>query len=96
MEPGPSTGVDVAARVRVGSGDELSAGTDGGTDRKETGMLYWALVFFVVAIIAAVFGFGGIASASAGIAQLLFFVFLALLVISLVVHVVRGRSPPVT
>lgn len=59
-------------------------------------MLYWALVFFVVAIIAAVFGFGGIASASAGIAQLLFFVFLALLVISLVVHVVRGRSPPVT
>ncbi len=58
-------------------------------------MLYWALVFFVVAIIAAVFGFGGIASASAGIAQLLFFVFLALLVISLVVHVVRGRSPPV-
>ncbi len=58
-------------------------------------MLYWALVFFVVAIIAAVFGFGGIASASAGIAQLLFFVFLALLVISLIVHVVRGRSPPV-
>jgi len=59
-------------------------------------MLYWALVFFVVAIIAAVFGFGGIASASAGIAQLLFFIFLALLVISLIVHVVRGRSPPVT
>ncbi|HRY23777.1 MAG: DUF1328 domain-containing protein [Geminicoccaceae bacterium] len=59
-------------------------------------MLYWALVFFVVAIIAAVFGFGGIASASAGIAQLLFFIFLALLVISLVVYVIRGRSPPVT
>ena len=41
-------------------------------------MLYWALVFFVVAIVAAVFGFGGIASASAGIAQILFFVFLVL------------------
>ena len=30
-------------------------------------MLYWAILFFVVAIVAAVFGFGGIASASAGI-----------------------------
>ncbi|HIG21862.1 DUF1328 domain-containing protein [Henriciella sp.] len=42
-------------------------------------MLGWALTFFVLAIIAAVFGFGGIAGASAGIAQILFFVFLALL-----------------
>ena len=41
-------------------------------------MLYWALVFFLVAIIAAVFGFSGIATASAGVAQLLFFVFVAL------------------
>ena len=52
-------------------------------------MLYWALVFFVVAIIAAVFGFGGIASASAGIAQILFFIFLALFVITLVMRLVR-------
>lgn len=71
---------------------EVESEDDGGTDRKEMGMLYWALVFFVVAIIAAVFGFGGIASASAGIAQLLFFIFLALLVISLIVHFVRGRG----
>ena len=41
-------------------------------------MLYWAVIFFVVAIVAAVFGFGGIASASVGIAQLLFFIFVAL------------------
>ena len=39
-------------------------------------MLGWALAFLVIAIIAAVFGFGGIATASAGIAQILFFVFL--------------------
>ena len=58
-------------------------------------MLYWALVFLVVAIIAGLFGFGGIASASAGIAQTLFFVSLLLLVVSLVWHFVRGRSPPV-
>ena len=31
-------------------------------------MLYWALVFFVVAILAAIFGFGGIAAGAAGIA----------------------------
>jgi uncharacterized membrane protein YtjA (UPF0391 family) len=35
-------------------------------------MLYWALVFLIVAIIAAIFGFGGVAVAAAGIAKLLF------------------------
>ena len=52
-------------------------------------MLYWAILFFVVAIVAAVFGFGGIASASAGIAQVLFFIFLVLFVIALVMKFVR-------
>lgn len=55
----------------------------------EDAMLSWALIFFVVAIIAAVFGFGGIASASAGIAQILFFLFLVLFVVSLVMGMVR-------
>lgn len=53
-------------------------------------MLHWALVFFVVAIIAAIFGFGGIASASAGIAQVLFFIFVALFLIALVMRAVRS------
>jgi uncharacterized membrane protein YtjA (UPF0391 family) len=56
-------------------------------------MLYWAAVFLVIALVAALFGFGGIASASAGIAQTLFFVFLILMIISIVMHLVRGRSP---
>ena len=60
--------------------------------QKEIVMLGWALAFFVLAIIAAAFGFGGIAGASAGIAQLLFFVFLALLVITFIARAVRGRS----
>lgn len=55
-------------------------------------MLHWALVFFVVAIIAAIFGFGGIASASAGIAQVLFFIFVALFVITLLMRVFRRAS----
>jgi uncharacterized membrane protein YtjA (UPF0391 family) len=56
-------------------------------------MLYWALVFLVVALIAGALGFGGIAGASAGIAKILFFIFLVLLVISLVTHVMRGSAP---
>ncbi|MFY9642818.1 MAG: DUF1328 family protein [Rhodomicrobium sp.] len=55
-------------------------------------MLGWALLFLVVAIIAGAFGFGGIAAASAGIAQIIFYIFLALLVVSLIYHFVRGSS----
>ncbi len=57
-------------------------------------MLGWALTFFVLAIIAAIFGFGGIAVASAEIAKIIFFAFLVLFVISLIGAAVRGRSPP--
>jgi uncharacterized membrane protein YtjA (UPF0391 family) len=58
-------------------------------------MLYWAAVFFVIALISAIFGFGGIAQASMGVAQILFFIFLILFIISLIVGVVgRGRRPP--
>ena len=52
-------------------------------------MLSWARIFFVVAIISADFGFGGIASASAGIAQVLFFLFLVLFVVSLIMGMAR-------
>ena len=47
-------------------------------------MLYYALLFLVVAIIAGALGFGGIAGASVGIAKILFFVFLILFLASLV------------
>jgi uncharacterized membrane protein YtjA (UPF0391 family) len=56
-------------------------------------MLSWALVFFVLAIVAAALGFGGIAGASAGIAQILFFIFLALMVLSFAARALRGRPP---
>jgi uncharacterized membrane protein YtjA (UPF0391 family) len=57
-------------------------------------MLYWALVFFIVAIVAALFGFGGIAAGAVSIAQVLFFIFLVLFVISLIMGLVRrgGRT----
>ena len=53
-------------------------------------MLSWALTFLVLALIAALFGFGGIATASASIAKFLFFLFVDMFVVSLVV----GRSRP--
>lgn len=49
-------------------------------------MLGWALTFLIVAIIAAAFGFTGIAGASAWIAQLLFVVFLLALIVSAILH----------
>jgi uncharacterized membrane protein YtjA (UPF0391 family) len=52
-------------------------------------MLHYALVFLVIAIVAALFGFGGIAVASAGIAKILFFLFLIAFVISLIMHAGR-------
>jgi len=52
-------------------------------------MLYWALTFFVVVLIAAILGFGGVAIAAASIAKILFFVFLVLFLFSLVAHMSR-------
>jgi uncharacterized membrane protein YtjA (UPF0391 family) len=52
-------------------------------------MLSWALGFFIVAIIAAIFGFGGIATGAANIAQFLFWLFVILFVVSLVVGLVK-------
>jgi uncharacterized membrane protein YtjA (UPF0391 family) len=52
-------------------------------------MLYWAAVFFIIAIIAAVFGFGGVAAGATQIAMILFWVFLILFVLSLVFGLVR-------
>jgi uncharacterized membrane protein YtjA (UPF0391 family) len=54
-------------------------------------MLYWTLIFLVVALVAGLFGFGGIASASAGIAQILFGIFILLFLVSLVVGAMRNR-----
>jgi uncharacterized membrane protein YtjA (UPF0391 family) len=52
-------------------------------------MLRWALIFFVVALLAAVLGFTGIALAAAGIAKILFYVFVILFAVSLLRHVAR-------
>ena len=58
-------------------------------------MLGWSIAFFIITLVAALFGFGGIAAAAAGIAKTLFAVFIVLFLITLVVHLLRGRSPRV-
>lgn len=52
-------------------------------------MLYYALVFFLIALVAAIMGFGGMAIAFAGVAKILFFLFIVLFLVSLVMHVGR-------
>lgn len=52
-------------------------------------MLRWSITFFIVAIIAALFGFSEIAGTATGIAKVLFFVFLVLFVLSLLFSGVR-------
>ena len=54
-------------------------------------MLYYTIVFFLIAIVAGALGFGGIAGASTGIAQILFFVFL----IGFIITLVLGRKPKI-
>jgi uncharacterized membrane protein YtjA (UPF0391 family) len=59
-------------------------------------MLAWAITFLIIALIAAVLGFGGIAGTAIGIAKLVFYVFVVLFLISLVYHLITGRRPPVS
>ena len=58
-------------------------------------MLGWAITFLIVALIAALLGFGGIAGTAVEIAKLIFFVAIILFAISVVVVLLRGRSPTV-
>jgi uncharacterized membrane protein YtjA (UPF0391 family) len=58
-------------------------------------MLGWAIGFFLIAIIAAVFGFGGIAAGASSIAQILFFVFIVLFLASLIMSFFRRGNASV-
>jgi uncharacterized membrane protein YtjA (UPF0391 family) len=55
----------------------------------EVDMLYYAIVFFVIALVAALFGFGGIAAGAAGIAKILFFAFLVIAIVTFLMSLAR-------
>lgn len=55
-------------------------------------MLKWALIFFVISLIAGGLGFSGVSAATGGIARILFFVFLAIFLIFLVLGLMAGKA----
>jgi uncharacterized membrane protein YtjA (UPF0391 family) len=79
-----------------GASPLVAKGNAGGGRRKGEGgaMLYWAVVFLIIAIIAGVLGFGGIAATAAGIAKVLFFIFIVIFAIALIMGLARRGPPP--
>jgi uncharacterized membrane protein YtjA (UPF0391 family) len=69
----------------IGCGPEAASYLGG----RGASMLYWALMFLVIALIAAVLGFTGVAVLAGGIAKILFFIFIVLFVVSLIAHLAR-------
>jgi len=57
-------------------------------------MLRWSLAFFIIAIVAAIFGFGGISAGAVDIARVLFIFFLVACAVLLVWGLFTGRRPP--
>ena len=57
-------------------------------------MIRYVIVFFLLAVVAAVFGFGGLAGTFADIAKFLAVVFIVLFIAGLIYSMVTGRSPP--
>ena len=55
-------------------------------------MLKWALIFFIISLVAAVFGFTGVAAGAATIAKWLFFIALAIFVVFLILGLVAGEA----
>lgn len=55
-------------------------------------MLYWAFIFFVIAIVAALFGFGGITSAAVGLAKVLFYICIFFFAISLIARLITKKK----
>jgi uncharacterized membrane protein YtjA (UPF0391 family) len=75
--------------MRSAIGADRTIGMSSQVYRKELAMLHYAAVFLVIALIAAVFGFGGIAAGAVEIAKILFFIFIVLFLVSLIGGLVR-------
>lgn len=57
-------------------------------------MLRWALIFLLISLVAAAFGYTDLAMASAGVAKILFFIFLVIFIVLLVLGLIARRKPP--
>lgn len=54
-------------------------------------MLHYAVVFLIIALVAALLGFTGIAASAVGIAKILFYIFILLFLASLIVGMIRRK-----
>ena len=88
----PSPPIFPAARI---AGERCSTVLRSGADNEETLMLTWSILFLIIAIVAAIFGFWAVAGAAAFVAKILFVVFLVLFLISMLARAMRGNRPPV-
>jgi uncharacterized membrane protein YtjA (UPF0391 family) len=61
----------------------------GTQNHQELSMLHYAIVFFVIALVAAIFGFGGIAAGAVGIAKILFYIFVIMAVVTFVMSLIK-------
>lgn len=91
-QPNPPAGVYPASMRPSKRSEVFAAAFPGRAKPMEQAMLGWALTFLVVALIAALFGFGGIAGAAVGIAKIIFFIAIILFLISAIAGAMRGRS----
>ena len=85
----PMSGICRAPSLYIGWGVVQLSCTEPGV---RCVMLKWALIFFVIALIAAALGFTGVAGAAAGIAKFLFFLFVGIFVIMLILGLIAGRK----
>jgi uncharacterized membrane protein YtjA (UPF0391 family) len=102
--PGQPTNFVVSAagtgrnfRFEAGLFPQLMHGAVSGADRKRNGnkgavMLSWVVTFLIIALIAGILGFGGVAGASIEIAKAIFFIAIILFLVSAVIGLARGRT----
>jgi uncharacterized membrane protein YtjA (UPF0391 family) len=57
-------------------------------------MLMWALIFLALALIAGLFGFSTVAFAFAGLAKVLFYIFIVLFIVSCLIFLINGQTSP--
>ena len=62
-----------------------------GVECGEVAMLKWAVIFLIIALVAALFGFTDIAAASEGIAKVLFVIFLVLFLAAVFIGLIVGK-----
>ncbi|WP_081421962.1 DUF1328 domain-containing protein [Tardiphaga robiniae] len=55
-------------------------------------LLKWALIFFLISVAAGLFGFTGISAATADVARVLFYIFLAICIVLLVLGITIFRA----